>query len=174
MTASHLITHHLRDVLVRDLEGLQRELNAYPNETDLWALPSGIPNSAGTLALHMCGNIRHFIGARLGETGYMRDRDAEFDRRDVPRAELVAEIDRAIADVRAALSALPVEDLENPFPDAVGGVRLQTGDFLLHLVAHFGYHLGQVDYHRRSVTGVSKPVGIMSPKGLGSAERADG
>ncbi|MDT8341697.1 MAG: hypothetical protein RQ751_09320, partial [Longimicrobiales bacterium] len=69
---------HLRAILLRDLAALRRELLAYPDESQIWALPPGAPNSAGTLALHMAGNLHHFVGAVLGGEGYVRDREAEF------------------------------------------------------------------------------------------------
>jgi len=37
-----------------------------------------------------------------------------------------------------------------------------TGDFLLHLVAHLTYHLGQVDYHRRLLTGQGGQIRAVS------------
>ena len=43
----------------------------------------------------------------------------------------------------------------------VGGIRLTTGRFLLHLEGHFAYHLGQLDYHRRVVTGIGTSVGAL-------------
>src|SRR5437764_673264 len=86
-------------ILVRDLRALRREVEAFADERDLWRVPPGIGNSAGTLALHLAGNIRHYIGAVLGGTGYVRDRDAEFALRDVPRTDLLADIDAALVAV---------------------------------------------------------------------------
>ena len=70
-------------VLRRDLAAVRRSVEAYPDDESLWAERSGFPNSGGTLALHVAGNIRHFVGAVLGGSGYLRDRDAEFSRRGV-------------------------------------------------------------------------------------------
>jgi uncharacterized damage-inducible protein DinB len=55
--------------------------------------------------------------------------------------------------VAAALAALPDARLAEPFPLAIGGLTLPTGRILLHLATHFTFHLGQIDYHRRIVTG---------------------
>ena len=128
-------------VLARELRALRREIEAYPDEAAVWQVPQGISNSGGTLALHLAGNIQYFIGAVLGGSGYVRDRDAEFNRRNVPRQELLAQIDAALRAV-AALDQLDASALAKPFPQAVGGSRFTTGDWLLHLVSHFGYHLG--------------------------------
>ena len=144
---------YLRRVLVRDASGLREELLAYPEEQQIWAMPPGIKNSAGTLALHLCGNLQHFVGALFGGTGYVRNRDAEFSRRDVTRADLLAECDAAASAVALGCAALTDEALSMPFPDKLAGVTLPTGLALLHMATHLAYHLGQVDYHRRLVTG---------------------
>jgi hypothetical protein len=151
----------LRRLLIRDLEAVRRELRAFPDEGLIWAHPPGAPNSAGTLALHLCGNLQHFVGAQLGATGYVRDRDAEFSDRDVPLAELERRIDQTQAAVEVTL-ALGVIDLDAEYPLEVAGVRLSTRTFLLHLTSHLAYHLGQIDYHRRIVTGTSDGVGAVA------------
>jgi hypothetical protein len=149
-----LISHTIR----RELGALRRELLAYADERDLWRTPPGISNSAGNLTLHVVGNLRHFVGAQLGNTGYRRNRAAEFSSRDIPRDDLLEEIESAAANVKSTLTRLSPADLDAPYPLEVMGARLQTSDFLLHLVAHLAYHLGQVDYHRRIVTG--DPEGV--------------
>lgn len=156
-------------VLVRDLRALGREIAAYPTDADVWRTAPGVPNSGGTLALHLTGNIQHFIGAVLGRTGYVRNRDAEFARRDVPRAELQEEVERAIQAVQAGLARLSDADLERDYPLSIVGKTVTTGDYLLHLATHFTYHLGQLDYHRRLSTGQSVTVGTVAPGELLSA-----
>jgi len=140
-------------ILVRDLRALRREVESFADERDLWRVPPGISNSAGTLALHLAGNIRHYVGAVLGGTGYVRDRDAEFARRDVPRTDLLADIDAALVAVERGMARVSDADLTRPYPDPPRGLAVTTRDYLIHLVAHFTYHLGQVDYHRRLLTG---------------------
>jgi len=165
-----MLLAHVAAILDRDLRTLAREVEAYADERDLWRLPPGIPNSGGTLALHLAGNIQHYLGARLGGTGYVRDRRAEFALRAVPRAELLARIEAARAAVRAAAAA-PV-NLADDFPEVISEARLATGDYLVHLCTHFAFHLGQLDYHRRAVTGDVAGVGAMRPAELASARPA--
>jgi hypothetical protein len=154
--------------LARDLRTLRREVEAYPDETLLWQTVPGISNPAGTLALHLAGNIQHYVGKQLGGTSYVRDRPAEFSRRNVPRAEILAEISAA---ERATTLLERVEEttLERDFPETIGGSTLQTGDFLLHLVAHLNFHVGQIDYHRRVVTGENASVRPVPVAELSSA-----
>lgn len=149
--------------LLRELAAVQRSIEAYPDDASVWALPNGLPNSGGTLALHLAGNLQHYVGAVLGNSAFKRDRPAEFARRDVPRTELVRELTAAIAAVESTLPTLAVDGLSTPYPEPIGGRVLTTGAFLVHLATHLAYHLGQLDYHRRVVTGDSNGVGAVSP-----------
>ncbi|KXK02818.1 MAG: DinB superfamily protein [Acidobacteria bacterium OLB17] len=133
----------------RDLAKLREEIESYPSEAAVWAKYGELPNSGGTLCLHLCGNLRHFIGAILGGTGYVRDRDAEFALRDVPRNELYAAIDETRDVVTRTLTALSDDDLSRTFPLEALGYPMTTEFFLVHLAAHLSYHMGQINYHRR-------------------------
>ncbi|MDP3909355.1 MAG: DinB family protein [Gemmatimonadales bacterium] len=143
----------LRTVMLRELRALRREVEAYPSDADLWRVAPGIANPSGNLVLHLAGNLQYFVGAVLGGTGYVRHRDAEFGARDAPRRELLEQIDRAMAAVETGLGKLRDGDLDRPYPEPVGGGSYTTGAFLTHLAVHLAYHLGQVDYHRRIVSG---------------------
>lgn len=164
-----MIVPSVAAILDRDLRTLSREVQAYPDERGLWQEVPGIANVAGTLVLHLAGNIQHYIGARLGRSGYLRDRPAEFARREVSRAELLREIEAARAAVKAALAGSTVPDAEAEFPETVGGARVNIGDYLVHLATHFTYHLGQIDYHRRVVTGQGTTVDAVRAVELSSA-----
>lgn len=152
----------ITNVITRELKALRREIETYPSEEDLWEVRPGITNPGGNLALHLAGNLQYFLGNVLGHNGYVRNRDAEFASKDVPRAELLREIDNAIAAVEAGMSKITEADLARPYPEAVGGVSSTTGAFLAHFATHLAYHLGQVDYHRRILTGESKTVKAMA------------
>ncbi len=151
----------IRRCVRRDLDTLAAELAAYPDDTAVWALPAGTPNSAGTLTLHLAGNLRHFIGATLGDTGYVRDRDREFATRDVPRDELYPLITVTQAEVDATLARLDPAAVDTPYPLPLNNHTIPTGRFLVHLTTHLAYHLGQVDFHRRLSTGDGTSVGAL-------------
>jgi hypothetical protein len=159
----------VRAVLLRDLDALAAQVRAYPNDAALWKPVPGMANPGGTLALHLAGNLRAFVGAELGKSGYVRDREAEFSARGLPPTEVLARIAAARDEVDRGLAALPEAALAQPFPQEVGGARLTVGQLLLHLIAHLGYHLGQVDYHRRAVTGAGGVPGMISAKALTAA-----
>lgn len=150
-------------IFARDLRALRREIEAFADEGDLWRVPPGISNSAGTLTLHLAGNVQYYIGTVLGGTGYVRDRDAEFARRDVPQAELLGEIDAALGAVERGMARVRDVDLAQSYPDPPRGLAVTTGQYLVHLISHFTYHLGQVDYHRRLVTGQAGRIRAVAP-----------
>jgi uncharacterized damage-inducible protein DinB len=148
--------------LMRDLAGFALELDAYRDDASVWALPAGVNNSTGTLTLHACGNLRHFIGTVLGKSGYVRDRDAEFAVRDLQRIELEMLLAVTRDEVARALDQLDSDVLTLDFPIPVGTTTLSTGRFLVHLATHLTYHLGQADMHRRVVTGQSNGLGTVA------------
>lgn len=160
-------------LLARDLAAFRRSLAAYPEEASIWAPAAGLPNSAGTLALHVAGNLRHFVGAVLGRSAYVRHRDLEFSQRGVPRAELDALLARTTEEVQEALARLDPAALDRAFPAPAGGMRVATGDFLVHLTTHLAFHLGQADAHRRAVTGNPAGIEAVGVRELASA-RAEG
>jgi len=158
-------------IIERELRTLRAQLEAYSDERDLWLLAPGIANPPGALAAHLVGNLQYYVGTRLGGTGYVRDRPAEFARRDRTRADLIASIEETRAIVRATLASLPEPELDRDFPEVVGGVHLTTGDFLIHLTGHLAYHLGQIDSHRRLLTGGTAIRAVPIPE-LASARPA--
>lgn len=156
----------LSAVLIRDLDGLRDQVNLYPSDDVLWREVPGCPNTGGTLALHLVGNLRHYIGARLGGTGYVRDRVAEFARRGVPRKEVLDLISAARREVGETLRSLTPSSLSETYPDDVAGRRIEVGLWLMHLSTHLAYHLGQIDYHRRAVTEDETSAGTVSIRSL--------
>ncbi len=144
-----MITESIRSLFNRDLNKLKTEIEAYQNEKNLWIIDKSIANSAGNLCLHLVGNINHFIGAQLGNTGYVRHRELEFSLKDIPRTELIEKIEATIAMTDSVLPQLSEEDIKKEYPLIVLESKMTTDYFLIHLVAHLDYHLGQINYHRR-------------------------
>lgn len=134
---------------LHDLNKLKEEISLYKNESDLWVLKGDIKNSGGTLALHLIGNLKHFIGAQLGNTGYVRQRDKEFSDRNISREKLFTEIEEAISIVTKTMSNLKDEDLNKEYPIKFLEEKRTVSYILLTLATHLNYHLGQINYHRR-------------------------
>lgn len=173
MDSGALMRAAVASILERDLSALRREVEMYSDEADLWRTLPGVANPAGSLVLHLAGNLQHFIGSQLGGSSYIRDRAAEFARRGVPRAELIREIEAARTAIRAGLGRLSEEQLTGEWPEPIAGVRVATGEYLMHLAAHLAYHLGQVDFHRRGVTGSPTVIGAMRLDELSSARPSE-
>ncbi|WP_250252481.1 DUF1572 family protein [Chryseobacterium sp. Marseille-Q3244] len=144
-----MITESLRSLYNRDLNKLKTEIEAYQKEENLWKVDKNISNSAGNLCLHLIGNLNHFIGTYLGNTGYVRNRELEFSLKDVPRAELIDKIEATATMIDFVVSQLPESEMEKEYPLVVFEDKMTTGYFLIHLLSHLDYHLGQINYHRR-------------------------
>ncbi|MGG7439725.1 DinB family protein [Chryseobacterium arthrosphaerae] len=144
-----MITESLQSLYKRDLNKLKTEIEAYQKEENIWKTDKNISNSAGNLCLHLMGNLNHFIGAQLGNTGYIRHRELEFSLKDIPQAELTEKIEATATMIDTVLSQLSDEDLKKEYPLVVFEDKMTTGYFLIHLVTHLDYHLGQINYHRR-------------------------
>jgi uncharacterized damage-inducible protein DinB len=143
----------LKELFHRDLGKLRQEIAAYKNEQKIWYIEKGIANSGGNLCLHLVGNLNTYIGAELGQTGYVRNRPLEFSAKDVPQQELLKMIDDTATVVLSTLDKLADKDLENEYPQLVLEKKTSTGHFLTHLATHLTYHLGQINYHRRLLDG---------------------
>ncbi len=144
----------IQALLRRDLNKLKTEISAYKDESNLWLVEKGITNSAGNLCLHLIGNLNTYIGAEIGKTGYIRHRDLEFSLKNIPRQELLEKIDQTIQVVETALDGLNENELDMEYPILVFAEKTSTGYFLVHLAVHLGYHLGQINYHRRLSDGL--------------------
>ena len=139
----------IKTSLVRDIEKLKTEIELYKNPEKIWIIDKEILNSAGNLCLHLIGNLNHFIGATLGNTGYVRNRDEEFTIKNVPTNELINKIEATLKIINQTLNDLKEEQLKEDFPILFANNKITTGNMLLNIVTHLNYHLGQINYHRR-------------------------
>lgn len=144
-----MLTQTLIQLFNRDLDKLIEEINLYKNEEHLWLTTEAVSNCAGNLCLHLVGNLNAFIGAQLGQTGYIRQRDKEFSLKYVPRTTMIAQIKEVKTVVANTLSKLTSTDLQQDYPLQVFKRLMTTEYFLVHLSTHLSYHLGQINYHRR-------------------------
>ena len=141
-----------RDAVIGELEKLRdavRQLVEPLAERDLYARPLDPGNSVGHLVLHLVGNLNHFVGAQLGGSGYVRDREREFtEAQPPPKAALLRRLDETVALFRRVVEGLSAEQLAAPHPEARFGTVYEA---LVHLVAHFALHRGQMSYIVRLV-----------------------
>ena len=144
-----MLVKTLKSLFYRDLNRLKTEIASYSKEENIWIVDQSIANSAGNLCLHLIGNLQTYIGAEIGKTGYIRNREAEFALRDIPRTVLLDGIDDTIRVVDQALDKLEEDDLVAKYPILVFDEMTTTEYLLVHLTTHLTYHLGQINYHRR-------------------------
>ena len=133
----------------RDLERFSNEIEATP-EDQLWEKHAGINNSCGVLVQHLVGNLRHYIGAALGNTGYQRRRDMEFTNAGRSKEELLQDIHELKKEVEVVLSQQKPEDLKVAYPSTFP-FESSVNKALIHLYGHLNYHLGQINYLRRMI-----------------------
>lgn len=139
----------LQKLFDRDLNQLKSEIELYKNENNIWIIDQNIANSAGNLCLHLVGNLKTYIGLHIGNIPYVRQRDLEFSLKNVPRNELLLQVQETIEAVNIALGRLEESRLQEDFPIVVFNAKTSIEYMLVHLATHLSYHLGQVNYHRR-------------------------
>jgi len=144
-----MLTQTLKILFRKNLEKLKDEIAAYSNENNIWIIEKGIANSAGNLSLHLVGNLNTYIGAEIGKTGYIRERELEFSLKNIPRKELLEKIDATSQVVDNTIDAIKQDDLDKEYPLLIFTEKTSTGYLLVHLAVHLGYHIGQINYHRR-------------------------
>lgn len=140
---------NLASLFRRDLARLVEQIRAFPSEEAFWETPPGITNSAGTLVLHLDGNLREYVGRQLGGVSYARDRPAEFSTTGVSTSELIARISELCELIPSIVAGLSEAQIEAIYPEQLFDAPMQTGEFLLHLYGHLNWHRGQLDYVRR-------------------------
>lgn len=144
-----MLIETLKTLFNRDLNKLRAEIEQYQNERNLWLIEKGIANSAGNLCLHLIGNLNTYIGATLGNTKYIRNRELEFSLKNIPKADLLNSIDATIIMLNKVLNNLTEEEATKEYPILVFEKTTTTEYLLIHLATHLSYHLGQINYHRR-------------------------
>jgi uncharacterized damage-inducible protein DinB len=143
MTDGDLFLRISRDYLVDDylprIVAVLRQLE----DADLWWRGNEASNSIGNLVLHLSGNVRQWIVAGVGGGPDVRDRPAEFARREgLTRDELIAHLEAAIADVDATLARVTPDQLQRP--RTIQGMDTTVMGAIYHVVEHFSTHTGQI------------------------------
>lgn len=137
----------MRSYYQRDLDQLIDNLREIP-EDELWRVPDGITNSCGVLIQHLVGNLNHYIGEGLGQTGYVRQREQEFASTEKSKDELIREVEDLKITLDDVFDAIGEGDFNASYPMELS-FEASIGGFLIHLYGHLNYHLGQINYLRR-------------------------
>jgi uncharacterized damage-inducible protein DinB len=122
------------------------------SEEQFWRNPFLYGNSVGHLVLHLTGNLSYYIGARIADTGYVRNRDLEFaEPQKLPKLEVLRKFDETIAMVIAAIEKQSEADWISPYtaerePESKDRVTL-----FLRCASHLYHHVGQIIYLSREL-----------------------
>ena len=112
-----------------------------------WRKPYAYGNSVGHLVLHLTGNLNYYIGARIADTGYVRDRDREFrEPKPIPREEVFAAFDKTIAMVVATIRKQKPEDWLKEYSAEREPEAKERFNILLRSAGHAYHHVGQIIY----------------------------
>ena len=112
-------------------------------DEQVWWRPNAESNSIGNLLLHISGNARQWIVCGLGGATDKRQRQTEFDERNViPRDELIARLRATVADVDDVLASFDPARLLDEYP--IQGTEATALEAIFHVTEHFSMHTGQI------------------------------
>ena len=144
-TIDSTFLHIARSRLCVHLTGQIRTCLDALQPQQIWWRPNDTSNAIGNLVLHCVGSTRFYIGYVVGNSDFVRDRNAEFaERRELPTAELLAHLDMSIEEADDVLSSLDPARLmdatdRSPKPSTIMEViGLQ--------LTHYATHTGQIAY----------------------------
>jgi hypothetical protein len=130
----------------RDIRKLIEEVKLFKDEANLWRTTGSVKNSSGNLVLHLIGGTNYLIGTTLAHTGYVRNREQEFIKKGVARAELLTQLEQLIPIINRALADV---NMDAEYPLVFDDAKRSNSYLLVQLLAHLNYHMGQVNYLRR-------------------------
>ena len=122
------------------------------NNEQVWTRHSDNENSIGNLVLHLCGNVRQWIGYGIGDLTDQRDRDAEFAARG--GFETAQLLDRLRSTVSQAAGIIRNFDSAR----LLDKVTIQNSEVtkmqaIYQVVQHFSQHTGQIMFITKLLTG---------------------
>jgi uncharacterized damage-inducible protein DinB len=130
-----------------------RELAGPLSDAQFWQKPFSFGNSFGHLVLHLTGNLNYYIGAQIGDTGYVRDRPREFaDSSLPPKAETLKRLDEAVAMVLSTIRAQSTEDWSKEYSGTGTEAKTRLELFMI-CAAHMQLHIGQMVYLGYEIAG---------------------
>ena len=118
----------------------------------VWLRGGDHENAIGNLVLHLCGNVRQWIGMGVGGKQDVREREAEFEARagEGP-SELAARLTGVVDEALSTIGALAAGDLARV--TKVQGYEITVLEAIAHVVEHFAQHTGQIILLTKHATG---------------------
>lgn len=127
-------------------------------QEQFWRNPYSYGNSVGHLILHMTGNLNYYIGARVAETGYVRNRDREFTETEKPdKTRVMQAFDQTIAMVVATIQKQSPADWLKAYSGDREPEAKERFMIFLRCASHAYHHVGQLIFLSKELTKESKP-----------------
>jgi uncharacterized damage-inducible protein DinB len=140
----------VQTALVSEYRMRARDLHQWVDpltDEQFWTNPYTYGNSAGHLVLHLTGNLSYYIGARIADTGYVRNRDLEFsESRQPPKSAVLGRFDQTIAMVIATIEQQSEDDWTLPYSAETEPEAKDRFTLLLRCAIHLYHHIGQINY----------------------------
>lgn len=137
---------------LRQLAGRVETCLGKLNEEQVWARGTENENAIGNLALHLCGNVRQWICAGVGEHPDVRERDAEFAARGgVSVGALTERLRQTVEEAVSIIDAVAPARL--PKRLLVQEYDVSVLEAIYHVVEHFSMHTGQIIFATKMLTG---------------------
>src|SRR6266704_6000791 len=132
-------------------EHLHKLVDPLTNE-QFWRKPYPYGNSVGHVVLHLTGNLSYYIGTRVAETGYVRDRDREFTEAHPPhKDEALRAFDRTVAIVVATIRKQSEEDWGKAYSAEREAEAKDRFHIFVRCAGHAYHHVGQIVYLSREL-----------------------
>ncbi len=134
------------------LHGRIQDCLARLTPEQIWTRNSENENAVGNLVLHLCGNVRQWIGSGVAGMPDHRQRDSEFDARGgMAPAELAERLNATVAEAVRIIREVPASRLtERILPQ---GYDVTVLEAIAHVVEHFSMHTGQIILLTKMLTG---------------------
>jgi hypothetical protein len=127
-------------------------------QQQFWHNPFPYGNSVGHLILHLTGNLNYYIGARVAETGYVRDRDREFTETERPgKTKVLEAFDQTIAMVVATIRKQRPEDWMAAYSAEREPEAAERFMIFLRCAGHAYHHVGQIIFLNKELTRGREP-----------------
>jgi uncharacterized damage-inducible protein DinB len=122
------------------------------NYDQIWTRHADNVNSIGNLVLHLCGNVRQWIGFGIGDLVDQRDRDSEFAAREgLQPAELIERSRKTVSDAIAIIGNFDTARLLEKV--TIQNYEVTKIEAIYQVVEHFAQHTGQIIFVTKMLTG---------------------
>jgi uncharacterized damage-inducible protein DinB len=122
------------------------------NQDQIWTRNAENLNSIGNLILHLCGNVRQWIGFGVGELPDQRDRDSEFAARGAMQpAELTKRLKSSVTESAGIIRNFDTSRLMEKV--TIQNYEVTKMQAIYQVVQHFSQHAGQIMFITKMLTG---------------------